>query len=111
MLDTNSELNTLQRILDDIQATDITVIDVREQTSITDYMVICSGRSSRHVRAIGEYVIEEMKHAGYPSLGSTGMENGEWVLIDLGDLIVHILQPSARDFYNLEALWQTNPKP
>lgn len=111
MLDTNSELNTLQQILEDIQATDVTVIDVREQTSITDYMVICCGRSSRHVKAIAEYVLEEMKRAGFPSLGNTGIENGEWALIDLGDIIVHVLQPSTREFYNLEELWHTNPNP
>jgi ribosome-associated protein len=111
MLETNSELNTLQHILEDIQAADVTVIDVSKQTTITDFMVICSGRSSRHVKAIAEYVMEQMKHAGYPSIGNTGLENGEWALVDLSNIIVHVLQPSYRDFYNLEGLWQTNVKP
>lgn len=106
MPDTNSELNTLQRILDDIQAFNITIIDVKKDTAITDYMVICSGRSSRHTRSIAEYTMEHMKKAGFPSSNHTGLENGEWVLVDFGNIIVHILQPSTRDFYNLEGLWQ-----
>ena len=107
MHDSNPELNTLQEILNDIQANDITVIDVKKHTSITDYMVICSGRSSRHVRAIAEYTMEHMKKAGLPSMNHSGLENGEWALIDFGDFIVHILQPTTREFYNLEELWQT----
>ena len=109
MLDTNSELNTLQHILEDIQATDINIIDVRKHTAITDYMIVCSGRSSRHVRSIAEYVMEHMKAANIPPISYTGLENGEWALIDFGDFIVHIFQPNIREFYNLEGLWQDNP--
>lgn len=105
MPDTTPELNTLQLILEDIQAIDITVIDVRKHTTITDYMVICSGRSSRHVRSIAEYAMEHMKKAGLPSVGHTGLENGEWALIDFGDFIVHVLQPNMREVYDLEGLW------
>lgn len=108
MPDNNSELNTLQRILEDIQAIDITVIDVRKHTPITDYMIICSGRSSRHVRSIAEYVMEHMKAEGIKSISHTGLENGEWALVDFGNFIVHVLQPNMREFYNLEGLWQTN---
>lgn len=103
--DSNSELNTLQHILENIQAIDVTVIDVRKHTQITDYMIICSGRSSRHVRSIAEYIMEHMKVAGIPSISHTGLENGEWALVDFGNFIVHILQPSTREFYNLEGLW------
>ena len=106
MHDTNPELNTLQRVLEDIQAFEITIIDVKKLTNITDDMVICAGRSSRHVRSIAEYTMEHMKKAGYPSVNHTGLENGEWVLVDFGDIILHALQPSTRDFYNLEGLWQ-----
>lgn len=106
MPDTNTELNTLQRVLEDIQAIDITVIDVRKDTTITDYMVICSGRSSRHVRSIAEYVMEHMKQEGLPSVAHTGLENGEWALVDFGNYIVHVLQPSMRELYNLEGLWK-----
>lgn len=106
MPDTNDELNTLQRILEDIQAIDVVIIDVRKHTPITDYMLVCSGRSSRHVKAIAEYTMEHMKAAGIPSVSHTGLENSEWALIDFGDFIVHIFQPNIRDFYNLEGLWQ-----
>lgn len=107
MPDTNPELNTLIRVLEDIQAIDITVIDVKKDTTITDYMVICSGRSSRHVRSIAEYVMEHMKKEGLPSVGHTGLENSEWALIDFGDYIVHVLQPSMRELYDLEGLWKS----
>lgn len=106
MPDMNTELNTLQRILDDIQAIDINIIDVKAHTAITDYMVVCSGRSSRHVRSIAEYAMEQMKAAHIRPIHSTGLENGEWVLVDFGDFILHVFQPSTREFYNLEGLWQ-----
>jgi ribosome-associated protein len=109
MQETNSELNTLKRILEDIHAIDINIIDVREHTTITDYMVVCSGRSSRHVRSIAEYTMEHMKAAHVPAIHSTGLDNGEWALIDFGNFIVHIFQPDARTFFNLEGLWQ-NPR-
>lgn len=96
--------------LEDIQAIDIKVIDVHEQTSITDYMIISSGRASRHVKAIAQKVIEEMKLAGLPSISSTGLESGDWALIDFGDYIVHIMQPESRSFYNLEGLWEEPSK-
>ena len=105
MPDTSPELNTLQRILEDIQAIDIIAIDVRKDTTITDYMVICSGRSSRHVRSIAEYTMEHMKSAGHPCFGCNGLDNGEWVLIDYGDFIVHVLQPIMRETVDLEGLW------
>ena len=108
MLDTNSELNTLQHILEDIQAIDIRMIDVKQHTSITDYMIVCSGRSSRHVRSIAEYVMEHMKAAGIPSISHTGFENAEWALVDFGHFILHVFQPNMRETYNLEGLWQ-NP--
>jgi ribosome-associated protein len=106
MPDTNSELNTLQRILEDIQAIDIRIIDVRQHTTITDYMIVCSGRSSRHVRSIAEYAMEHMKAAGIPPISYTGLENGEWALVDFGNFIVHVFQPNMREMYNLEGLWQ-----
>jgi ribosome-associated protein len=106
MQEINSELNTLKRILEDIQAIDINIIDVRKHTTITDYMVICTGRSSRHVRSIAEYTMEQMKAANIPRIHSTGLDNGEWALIDFGDYIVHVFQPDARTFFNLEGLWQ-----
>lgn len=99
-------LDTLLAALDDIQATDIVVIDVKDQTSITDYMIVCNGRSSRHVRSIAEQSMEKMKAAGFPTLSSTGLDSGDWALIDFGDFVVHVMQPDSRAFYNLEGLWQ-----
>lgn len=106
MADQQLLLNKLQKSLDDIQAIDIVIINVSEQTSVTDFMIICSGRSSRHVKAIAETVAEQMKAAGLSALSLNGLESGEWVLIDLGDFVLHVMQPDSRAFYNLEGLWQ-----
>lgn len=92
--------------LEDIQAVDIKVIDVHKQTTITDYMIVASGRASRHVKAVAQKVMEDMKTAGMPALNCTGMETGDWVLVDFGDFIVHVMQPESRQFYNLEGLWE-----
>lgn len=106
MQDKNLMLNKLIQILDDIKAIDITVIDVSKHTTITDYMIVCSGRSSRHVKAVANYAMEQMKAAGLPSMHDTGLESGDWALIDFGDFIVHVMQPETRAIYNLESLWQ-----
>ncbi|WP_298626914.1 ribosome silencing factor [uncultured Legionella sp.] len=106
MSDQNPMLNTLLKSLEDIQAIDVKVIDVRKQTTITDYMVIASGRASRHVKAVAQKVMEDMKKAGLPSISCTGLESGDWALIDFGDFIVHVMQPESRQFYNLEGLWE-----
>ncbi|MBA2651414.1 MAG: ribosome silencing factor [Tatlockia sp.] len=110
MSEQQSLLKQLQKSLDDIQAIDVVVINVREHTSVTDYMIICSGRSSRHVKAIAETVAKDMKAAGLSALSLTGLEGGDWVLIDFGDFVLHVMQPDSRNFYNLEGLWQDNPK-
>lgn len=99
-------LPKLLKALEDIQATDIKVIDVREHTSITDYMVIASGRSSRHVKSVAEKVMEDMKLSGLRPLSITGLESGDWVLVDFGDIILHVMQPDSRQYYNLEGLWE-----
>jgi len=106
MHDTHPFLSTLLKSLDDTQANDVTVIDVSKQTTITDFMIICSGRSSRHVKAIASQIMDLMKTAGLPAINCNGMESGEWALVDFGDFIVHVMQPESRDFYNLEGLWQ-----
>jgi ribosome-associated protein len=106
----NPMLPKLLLSLEDIQAVDIKVIDVHKQTTITDYMIIASGRASRHVKAIAQKVMEDMKAAGLPALNCTGLETGDWALIDFGDFIVHVMQPESREFYNLEGLWEEQPK-
>lgn len=105
-----NELSPLKKnllhYLDEMHAIDLVCIDVREQTSITDEMIICSGRSSRHVKSIATTVLEKMKHDGYPAFSKTGIEHGEWALLDFGEIILHVMQPDSRAFYNLEELWQ-----
>lgn len=108
MPQTNASLNTLLNILADMQAIDVKVIDVRSQTTITDYMIIGGGRSSRHVKAIASDAVEKMKKAGVPPLSQTGLDLGEWALVDFGDFVVHIMLAETRSFYNLEGLWQDN---
>ena len=108
MSDESPFLKKLLQALDDIQAIDVKVIDVRDHTTITDYMIVCSGRSSRHVKAVAQHIMDNLKIAGLPSIGNSGLESGDWALVDFGDFVVHVMQPESRAFYNLEALWQ-NP--
>lgn len=96
----------ITRWLDDGKAQDIRVIDVRSLTTITDFMIVASGRSSRQVKALTERVIDEAKGIDVRPLGVEGETAGEWVLIDFGDVIVHTMQPETREFYRLEKLWQ-----
>ena len=91
--------------LDDIKAQDIVKLDVRDMTTVTDFMVIASGTSNRHVQALAESVSEKAKQAGHKPIGIEGEEAGEWILLDLGDALVHVMQPKVREFYNLEKLW------
>ena len=91
--------------LEDLKGMDIRVLDVREATSFTDIMVIASGGSTRQVKALANSVIEKSKAHGCSPLGIEGAEFGEWVLVDLGDIVVHVMLPQVRDFYNLEKLW------
>ena len=93
--------------LEDIKARDITVLDVRKLTSLYSTLVIASAESNRQVRALASHVRDKLKEAGAPILGVEGEETGEWVLVDAGDIVVHIMQPAVRAYYNLEELWGT----
>ena len=95
--------------LDDGKAKDIVRLDVRDMTSVTDYMVVASGTSNRHVKALADNVAEKAKASGHRPIGIEGEEGGEWVLLDLQDTLVHVMLPKVRDFYNLEKLWSIRP--
>jgi ribosome-associated protein len=102
-------LDKLQEVavaaLEDIKARDIEVIDVRPHTSLYDTMVIASADSNRQVKALANHVREKLKEAGAPILGVEGESVGEWILVDAGDIVVHVMQPAVRAYYNLEELW------
>lgn len=93
--------------LEEIKGKDIVTIDVREKTSVTDVMIIASGTSGRHVKSLADSVMMKAKEQGVAVLGSEGLDSGEWALLDLGDVVVHVMQPTAREFYDLERLWQS----
>jgi ribosome-associated protein len=96
---------TVIAALEDLKAKDIREIDVRGKTSIADLLVIASGTSARHVKSIADEVVRFAKKAGVMPLGVEGEQEAEWVLVDLGDVIVHVMLPRIREFYGLERLW------
>jgi ribosome silencing factor RsfS/YbeB/iojap len=91
--------------LDDMKALEVKVLDVRGLTDIADFMVIASGTSDRHVRSVAQRVVEKTKEAGFRPHGVEGQQDGDWVLIDLSEMIVHVMLPRVREFYGLEKLW------
>jgi ribosome-associated protein len=99
----------VREAIEEIKGLDSKFIDVRELTTITDYMVVCTGTSNRHVKSIAENVIRRAKEAGYRPLGVEGLDAGEWVLVDLGDIVLHAMQLQTRAFYQLEKLWDVPP--
>jgi ribosome-associated protein len=94
--------------LDGAKAEDVTVIDLEGKTSIGDYMVVASGRSQRHVGAVADHLIKALKDAGYGRARVEGLPQGDWVLIDAGEVIVHLFRPEVREFYNLEKMWSAD---
>jgi ribosome-associated protein len=97
------------KAMDDIKAQNIVTIDVRKLTDITDYMVIATGTSSRHVRAIADNALDAMRKAGRKAFGSEGQEEGDWILVDFGAVLVHVMGAEPRRFYALEKLWSATP--
>lgn len=109
---TEQELQDLQRMtdiavnaLEDVKGKDITVLDTRGKTSLFARMIIASGDSTRQVKALVNNVAVDLKEAGFEILSSEGQDSGEWALVDAGDLLVHVMLPAVRDFYDIEALW------
>ena len=101
----DNQLKTIQTVLEDAKALDMIVVDLAGKTSIADYMVVASGRSHRHVGAVADQIARSLRENGFGRPRLEGLPNCDWVLIDSGDIIVHIFRPEVREFYNLEKLW------
>ncbi len=95
--------------LDDDKAEDIVAIDLRGKSSVTDIMVVASGRSARHVSALADHLLRALKEAGRSSARIEGLQTCDWVLIDVGDIVIHLFRPEVRSFYNLEKMWSVEP--
>ena len=101
-------VQVVEGALDEMKAVNVRVLDVHKLTDIADTMIIASGNSDRHVRSIADRIIEHAKKAGFRPMGVEGERDGEWVLVDLQDVIVHIMLPRVREFYRLENLWDVS---
>ncbi|MFC4259402.1 ribosome silencing factor [Marinobacter lacisalsi] len=95
--------------LEGVKAKDISVIDVTDRTSVTDYMILACGTSGRHLRSLAEAVVADMKERGIRDATVEGGDSGDWILVDLGDVVVHVMMPATREFYDLERLWRDAP--
>jgi len=98
-------LSIIEDSLDDDQAIDVLSIDLQGKTAIADRMIIASGRSSRHVSAMADHLVDKLKAAGLKGISVEGQKHGDWVLIDAGDILIHLFRPEVREFYKLEKLW------
>jgi ribosome-associated protein len=105
------QLKLVKDTLEDMKAVDIRLLDVRGISDVTDYMVIASGTSDRHVKSIADRVVQQSKAAGVRPFGIEGDREGEWVLVDLPDVMVHVMLPRVREFYALEQLWEPPSRP
>ena len=113
-MDADALKHLVEEALDDLKAVNTVCMDVSGLTDVMDYLVICSGTSNRHVKSLADNVCMEAKKAGQRPLGVEGEDAGEWVLVDFGDVVVHVMLPATRDFYDLERLWsqpRTEPSP
>jgi ribosome-associated protein len=107
--DADTTLNLILSRLDDMKAEETVTIDLRGKSSFSDYMVVTTGRVNRHVGAIAENVTKGLKETGIKGIHVEGLPNCDWVLIDSGDVVVHVFRPEVREFYNLERLWTQDP--
>jgi ribosome-associated protein len=107
--DADKTLNIILSRLDDMKAEETITIDLRGKSAFSDYMIVTTGRANRHVGAIAENVTKALKENGIKNIHVEGLPNCDWVLIDSGDVVVHVFRPEVREFYNLERLWTQNP--
>lgn len=106
----SAELNQIiVDALEDLKGKQIVQLDVRELSDVMDTLVLASGTSSRHVKSLANNVVEDAKHQGHPPIGVEGVDSGDWVLVDFGDIVVHVMQEETRSFYDLEKLWSMEP--
>lgn len=96
--------------IEDAKGKDLTVLNVTHLTQITDYMIIVSGTSNRHIQTLAETAIDAVNQAGFEKIGVEGLGQSEWVVVDFADVVVHVMSPAAREHYNIEGLWNINPK-
>lgn len=106
-MQTKAMLKVVEAVLDDKKAQDIKIISVEGKTSVTDFMVIATGTSARHLNSLSNYVLDELKNNNIRPLGVEGDDGSDWVLVDLGDLILHLMTAPTREFYQLEKLWES----
>ena len=104
-MQTKELLEMVKNVLDERKGQNITVLDVIGKTSVTDFMVLATSTSERHAKALSDYVLEKVKENGFTPLGVEGQQGSDWVLVDLGDVILHVMTAQAREFYQLEKLW------
>lgn len=105
-----SDLNkSIINALENLKGKEIVTLDVSQLSDVMDTLIIASGTSSRHARSLAENLVEETKKAGFRALGVEGLESGDWVLVDYGDTVVHVMQAEARNYYELEKLWSMKP--
>jgi len=108
MMEPEALRDLIVEALDDLKALDIRILDVRGKTAITDFMVVASGTSDRHVKALSNSVLKSLKEHGIKPAGIEGETESEWILVDARDVVVHVMLPKVRDFYNLEKLWDVD---
>jgi len=98
----------IEKSLSKNKAKEITVIDLKKKTSIADYMIICTGTSNRHITALSNYLNEDLKKLNLNMLNIEGRKNGDWIIVDIGDIIIHLFRGEVREYYNLEKMWSIN---
>ena len=102
---TNNIAKTIHKVLSDNKAKNITKINLEKKSSIADFMIVCSGTSNRHVISLSNYLVEALKKEDLNTLNVEGIRNGDWVLVDAGDIIIHLFRSEVREYYGLEKMW------